>query len=126
MIALAPATTTPSSGTRSPGRSRKIAPTGTDSIGMVRSPEGIFTRAVGGLRSSRAATARRARPMLHASSARDSANRKATLEASNHSPSAIAPMMATVISRFMSGRSRTAEIHALRMTNRRPAAIPIR
>src|SRR2546428_741236 len=47
--------------------------------------------------------------MLHASSASDSANRKATDDASNHSPSRTAPRMATVISRFMSGRSRTAD-----------------
>ena len=111
---------------RSPARgfSVKIVPTATCAIGTCASPSGFLIRAVGGLRSSSAATARRARPMLHASRVRDTANRNATVAASNHSPSAMAPMIATVISRFMSGRSRTNESHALRSTKRTPHRMP--
>jgi len=52
----------------------------------------------------RAATARRARPRLHASSASANAKKNETVAASNQAPMPIAPATATIISRFMSGR----------------------
>ena len=68
-----------------------------------------------------AATARRARPTLHASRASDSENRQATVAASTHCPMPIAPHTATTMSRFMSGRSRLAAIHAFGSTVHTPA-----
>ena len=64
--------------------------------------------------------ARRARPTLQLSSVSDSAKRNDTVAASNHSPIAIAPTTATVISRCMSGRRLRAANHALTTTNRAP------
>ena len=72
-----------------------------------------------------AATARRARPTLHDSSASDNANRNDTVAASNHSPIATAPMTAIVISRFMSGRSRRTANQAFGATNQAPQTIAI-
>ena len=79
---------------------------------------------MGGARSSRAAIARQARLTLHDSKAKDSANRKATTEASNHSPMVAAPTTAMVISKFMSGRKRRAAYHAFGRTNQAPARMP--
>ncbi|KKL46109.1 hypothetical protein LCGC14_2348830, partial [marine sediment metagenome] len=70
-ISLSPVTTRPSSGILSPERTMICAPTGTSPAGTSRSePSSSLMRAVGGASSMRAATARRARPRLHASSAR--------------------------------------------------------
>ena len=83
------------------------APTVT-SVGAtsVVDPSGAMSRAVGGERSINAATARRARLTLHDSSKSDSENKKATVAASSHSPIAMAPMTATVMSKFLSGCKR--------------------
>ena len=114
---LVPATTRPSSGMRSPGRTMKRVPTGASAAAISRSsPVADRARTVGGVRSSSAATARRARPTLQLSSASERANRKATVAASSHSPMAIAPATAITISRFMSGRRRRAAYHALTST----------
>ncbi len=78
-------------------------------------------RAVLGDISTSERMALRARATLHDSSSSASANRKATLPASNHSPSPIAPAIAIVISRFMSGRRRFAANHAFGTTYHTPA-----
>ncbi len=120
----APSTTLPSSGIRSPGRTRNVPPTGTRSGGTSSSlPSGRTRRASGGERAIRAATARRARPTLQASRASESANRKATVAASSHWPIDTAPATATTISRFMSGRTRFSAIHAFGRTVHTPAAM---
>jgi hypothetical protein len=64
--------------------------------------------------------------MLQDSSARDSANRKVTTAASNHSPIAAAPNTAIVIRRFISGRNRLTDIQALGAMNHPPATMPAR
>ena len=50
--------------------------------------------------------------------------KKETVAASNHSPIATAPRTATVMRRFMSGRRRRAERHALGATYQPPATMP--
>ena len=72
----------------------------------------------------RAEMARRARPTLQLSSVNESANKKATVAASNHSLIAMAPTTAMTINRFISGRSRRAAYQALTATKRTPNAIP--
>ena len=110
----------PSSGMRSAGWTTKTAPTGTSDGAISTSPPGDFTRTVGGERSISAAMAWRARPALQLSSVSDKANRKETEAASSQSPRPMAPMTATVISRFMSGRCRRIASHALGKTNHKP------
>ena len=118
---LDPAATWPSRGMRSPGRTTKWVPTATSTAKVSSSrPSSNFTRAIVGARSSSAEMARRARPTLQLSSARDRAKRNATVAASNHSPMVMAPMTAIIISRWMSGRSRRAAYHAFGRTNRPP------
>jgi hypothetical protein len=117
LTALLPEITRPSSAIRSPGRTMKRVPTGASAAAISRSsPPGERTRTVDGARSSSAEIARRARPTLQASRVSDSANRKATLAASNHSPMPMAPAIAITIKRLMSGRSRRAAYHALTST----------
>lgn len=79
---------------------------------------------MGGVRSMREATARRARATLQDSSVRETAKRNATLAASNHSSMATAPQTAIVIRRFMSGRSRRNADHAFGRMHQRPAKMP--
>ena len=118
---LSPARTRPSSGTRSPGWTTNTAPTATSSGAVSTSrPSAPFTRTVGGARSIRAAMARRARPALQLSSASERANRNETVAASSQSPRATAPITATVISRFISGRTRRTASNALGSTTHRP------
>jgi hypothetical protein len=120
---LEPAITRPSSGIRSLGFTRNRDPSGTSSGRTAVTSPSFTSETVDGARSIKASTARRARPMLHASSANDNEKRKETVAASNHSPMIIAPSTAIVISRFMSGRRRRAANHAFGATSQPPETI---
>ncbi len=65
-----PSIRTPSTGTRSPGRTRTRSPTTTSSTGTSRSPPGRSTRAVSGRSCMSAFNAPAARPLARASSQR--------------------------------------------------------
>ena len=119
--ALAPEMTRPSRAMRAPGGTMKRSPGSTPATGPSASvPSARRRRTVGGARSSSAAIARRARPTLQLSRTSDRANRKVTVAASNHSPIAMAPNTATVISKLISGRRLRAADQALMATNRPP------
>ena len=118
---VVPCVTVPSSPILSPGGIRKVVPTGTCAEGVAwLVPSGSTTLTDSGAIFIRASTALRARPTLHDSRARESANRKLTVAASNHSPMPMAPSTAMVISRFISGRKRRIEYQAFESTNQAP------
>jgi hypothetical protein len=108
-------TTRPSSGIRPPGRTARVAPTGTSSTGTdsMRPVRGFRTSATTGETSRSVRIALRARSTLHDSRRSASEKRKVTAAASNHCPITIAPSAATVMRRFMSGRRARAERSAL-------------
>ncbi len=64
---LAPEIITPSTGTRAPGRSRRMSPASTSSTGISRSSSPLRRMAVLGVRASRAFTASPVRPLDTAS-----------------------------------------------------------
>ena len=111
----------PSSGTRSPGRTRIISPGRTVATGTRASCPSRRTVASVGVTPSRRRTAWRARSRLYVSSNWAKANRKATVAASSHWPMAIAPTTATVISTFMSNRRARIARAALRAAIQPPA-----
>ena len=94
LTALCPATTSPSSGIFSPGRTTITAPGAIRSTATRRSPSASRTSASAGVRSIRARMAWRARSSVRASSACASAKRNTTAAASDHSPSMAAPVAA--------------------------------
>ena len=117
----------PSSGNLSPGRATIVLPTGTSRTSTTSSlPSGRTIRAVCGLSDISVAIARRARPTLHDSNDSESANRKATVAASKNSSIARAPTTATVINKFMSGRSRNRARQPLGATYHAPATTALR
>ena len=118
---VVPWVTVPSKPIRSPGGIRKIVPTGTCAAGVVwLVPSGSTTLTDSGAIFISASTALRARPTLQDSNAKERANKKLTVAASNHCPIPIAPSTAIVISRFMSGRNRRSEYQAFGSTNQAP------
>ena len=106
--AAAPSMTTPSTAARSPGRIRTTSPTtmsATSSVFSSSSPSsshGRSTVAVGGASFMRPLMARRVRSSVATCNTVPRLKRKATSAASDHSPMAAAPIMASVMSTFMS------------------------
>ena len=109
-----PATTSPSSGIFSPGRTTMTAPCATCSTATRRSPAASRTSASAGVRSISARMAWRARSSVRASSACATANRNTTVAASDHWPSAAAPAAAISIRTLMSSEPTRSALHALR------------
>ena len=100
-----PADTTPSIGTRSPGRTRAMAPSATDAtVTVTQLPSACRTEASSGAMASRPLIALRARSTARASIASAMAYRAITIAASGHWPMANAPVTATVISALMFSR----------------------
>ena len=92
---LAPATTTPSTGTRSPGFTITTVPTCTCPTGMVISPFPLRTVAVCGARSSRLRMLRRFLSRVYDSSAPTTAMMKMMIAAGRNSPTATVAINAT-------------------------------
>ena len=120
---LWPATTSPSSGIFSPGRTTITMPGRTASTPMRCSPCGPRTSASTGVRSISAPIAVRARSSVRVSSVCATANKNTTAAASDHCPSATAPMAAVSISTLMSIDRTRAACTALRSVNAPPQAI---
>ena len=100
-----PAATTPSIGTRSPGRTRTTACSGTLPTGVSSHvPLAWRTAATSGAISSKPLMALRARSTALASMASAIAYSAITIAASGHWPMAKAPVTATVISALMFSR----------------------
>lgn len=113
--ALAPAMTTPSSGTRAPGRMRTTASSATlAAAACCQAPWGWRTSAVSGARSSRPLMALRARSTERASISSARAYNAITMAASGHWPMTNAPVTATVISALMLSRPRPSAATPLR------------
>ena len=90
------------------------SPTATASMGRRRSAPSRRTSASAGARSINARIAPRARSIARTSSTWASANRNTTDAPSAHSPSAIAPATATIISTWMSRRPADIDVQARR------------
>lgn len=113
--ALRPVVTTPSSGTRPPGRMRTVLSTATSAAGTVRHwPSGPRTSAWSGLSASRAPMASRARPTARSSMRSARAYSAITMAASGHWPIRNAPVTATAISALMPNWPRISERRPLR------------
>ena len=97
-----PATTSPSNAMRSPGRTRTMLPSGTESaLTSCHCPSGWRTNAFSGARSISLRMALRARSRLKASIISAIPKSQIPTAASGHCPIRAAPMTATVINRFM-------------------------
>ena len=93
-----PSITSPSEGTRSPGRTTAVSSTRSASIGTSAIAPSRSTRAVRGMRPIRLSIPARARAAAIRSSSSPTANRKMTTAASSADPIAIAPTVAIDIS----------------------------
>ena len=119
-----PALTTPSSGSRSPGRIRMTSSTLTLEVSAsAQLPEDVRTLAMSGARSSNKRIALRARSRERDSISSAIENRKMTIAASGHWPMAAAPITARVMRKWMLSARVFSAIHPRFSVSSPPAAI---
>ena len=119
-----PSITSPSAGTRSPGRTRTALPTARLSAGTSRTRVPTTRRAVFGTSAPSARMPARARPAATPSSTSPMAKRKTTIAASAAAPIASAPAAATVISiSIVKVWPSRAAANARRATGTRPISV---